>query len=101
MLLVKMEANTTNVQTTAGIVHDRTITVDIVSNRITTGIVHDRTTTDTSNVLINGERVGTILQDVVMTNQDFTSYYNANIKKKQALLDTLIKMYEENHSVHP
>ena len=55
----------------------------------------------TSNVLINGERVGTILQDVVMTNQDFTSYYNANIKKKQALLDTLIKMYEENHSVQP
>ena len=51
MFLVKMEANTTNVQTMAVIVHTRTM-VDTVSNRITVGIVHARTTVGISSVLI-------------------------------------------------
>ena len=53
----------------------------------------------TSCVDINGTRIGTILQDVVMTNQEFASTYNAQIGQKEALLKTLIEKYSESHDI--
>ncbi|MCR5262980.1 MAG: hypothetical protein K6D94_03830 [Clostridiales bacterium] len=52
----------------------------------------------TSNVFINGERIGTILQDVVMTNKEFASEYESQIRRKEELLKELIAQYTENHA---
>jgi len=54
----------------------------------------------TSNVQINGQRIGTILQDVVMTNKEFSSTYNAQIGQKEELLEELITQYTENHQLN-
>ncbi len=52
----------------------------------------------TSNVMINGERIGTILQDVVMTDKEFTSAYKSQIGKKEQLLADLIDLYKKSHN---
>ena len=52
----------------------------------------------TSNVMINGERIGTILQDVVMTDKEFSSAYKSQIGKKEQLLADLIDLYKKSHN---
>ncbi|NLZ35872.1 MAG: hypothetical protein GX897_00125 [Clostridiales bacterium] len=53
----------------------------------------------TSNVFIGGERIGTMLQEVVMdSSKNYASFHKANIDKKEGLLLKLIETYEYNHS---
>ena len=62
-------------------------------------LIHDCINLCDKQRLYIGERIGTMLQEVVMDSSKTTHpLHKANIDKKEALLLKLIETYEYNHS---